>query len=115
MMGYLDRLKGAVSEKQAPSALQKLQKAPYDSFCSTQGAHVSEIEAPGALWGRVAIRGPDGRTVELDSPSGYTLTDWQAYAERYHGPGCVVTVIAGLPKPRDRSTSMRRYGPPARA
>ena len=28
MMGYLDRLKGAVSEKQAPSALQKLQKAP---------------------------------------------------------------------------------------
>ena len=100
MMGYLDRLKGTVSEKQAPTVLQKLQKAPFDSFCSTQGAHVSEIEAPGALWGRVAIRGPDGRTVEVDTPSGWTLADWQAYAERYHGHGCAVTAVLPLPKPR---------------
>lgn len=83
MMGYLDRLKGAVSEKQAPTVLQKLQKAPFDSFCSTQGGHVSEIETsdPARLWWRVAITEPGGRTVEVDIPSGYTLADWQAYAE----------------------------------
>jgi hypothetical protein len=27
------------------------------------------------------------------------MTDWSAYADRYHGPGCAVTAIAGLPKP----------------
>ena len=100
MMGYLDRLKGAVSEKQAPTVLQKLQKAPFDSFCSAQGGHVAEIEAPAPLWGRVAILEPGGRTVEVDTPSGWTLVEWQAYAERYHGPGCAVTPIAGLPEPR---------------
>jgi hypothetical protein len=50
----------------------------------------------------VAILEPSGRTVEIDAPSGWTLPDWQAYAERYHGPGCAVTTIAGLPK-RERS------------
>ncbi len=30
--------------------------------------------------------------------SGWTLMDWQAYADRYHGPGCAVTAVAGLPK-----------------
>jgi hypothetical protein len=53
-----------------------------------------------ALWWRVAITEPSALTVEVDTPSGYTLTDWQTYAERYHGPGCAVTPIAGLPKPR---------------
>jgi hypothetical protein len=48
----------------------------------------------------MAILDPGGRSVEADTPSGYTQTDWEAYAERYHGPGCVVTAIAGLPKPR---------------
>jgi hypothetical protein len=52
---------------------------------------------PCALWGRVAITEPGGRTIEVDTPSGYTLADWQAYAERYHGPGCTVTPIAPLP------------------
>ena len=51
---------------------------------------------PGPLWGRVAIATPGGQ----DTPSGWTLADWQAYAERYHGPGCTLTPIAGLPKPR---------------
>ena len=32
--------------------------------------------------------------------SGWTLPDWQAYADRYHALGCAVTPIAGLPKPR---------------
>jgi hypothetical protein len=53
---------------------------------------------PEPLWWRVAIAEPGGRTVEVDTPSGWTLADWQAYAERYHGPGCAVTPIAGLPK-----------------
>jgi hypothetical protein len=35
-----------------------------------------------ALWWRVAILEPGGRTVEVDTPSGWTLPDWQAYAER---------------------------------
>jgi hypothetical protein len=48
----------------------------------------------------VAILEPGGRTIEVDTPSGYTLADWQAYAERYHGPGCFVTPIVGLLKPR---------------
>ena len=55
---------------------------------------------PDRLWGRVAIREPGGGTVEVDTPSGWTMTDWSAYADRYHGPGCAVTPIAGLPKPR---------------
>jgi hypothetical protein len=49
--------------------------------------------------GRVAITEPGGRTIEVDTSSGWNLADWQAYAERYHGPGCTVTPIAGLPKP----------------
>jgi hypothetical protein len=63
---------------------------------------LAALACPGgiALWGRVAITEPGDRTVEVDSPSGWILPDWQAYAERYHGPGCAVTPIAGLPKPR---------------
>jgi hypothetical protein len=38
-------------------------------------------------WWRVSIQDPDGRTVEVDAPSGSTLTDWEAYAARHHGPG----------------------------
>ena len=57
---------------------------------------------PAPLWWRVAILESGSRTVEVDTPSGWTLTEWQAYAERYHGPGCAVTPIAGLPKPLGR-------------
>jgi hypothetical protein len=55
---------------------------------------------PERLWWRVSIVAPGGRVVEVDSPSGWTLADWQAYADRYRGPGCAVNVIAGLPKAR---------------
>jgi hypothetical protein len=40
----------------------------------------SEDIEPDRLWGRVAIQEPGGGTVEVDTPSGWTLTDWQAYA-----------------------------------
>ena len=56
--------------------------------------------AAAVLWWRVSITEPGGRVVGVDTPSGWTLADWQAYAERYHGPGCSVTPIAGIPKPR---------------
>lgn len=42
MMGYIDRLKGMDSEKCPPSPLQKLQEAPFDSFCSSHGARFQE-------------------------------------------------------------------------
>jgi hypothetical protein len=41
-MSYLDRLKTQNPEKQAPKALSKLPKDPYDSFGSSQGGHFSE-------------------------------------------------------------------------
>jgi hypothetical protein len=59
-------------------------------------AHPEDV----ALWWRVAVREPGGRTIEVDLPSGLTLCESTAYAERYHGPGCAVAPIAGLPKPR---------------
>jgi hypothetical protein len=43
MMGYLDRLKGMDSEKCPPLPLQELQKAPFDSFCSSHGARFQKI------------------------------------------------------------------------
>lgn len=43
MMGYLDRLKGMNSEKCPPYPLQKLQKAPFDSFCSAQGGRFQKM------------------------------------------------------------------------
>ena len=49
-----------------------------------------------ALSWRIAILEPGGRTVEVDTPSGYTLADWQAYAERYHANGCAVTAVLPL-------------------
>jgi hypothetical protein len=53
-----------------------------------------------ALWWRMAIMEPGGRTVEVDTPSGCTFADWQAYADRYHGPGCcAVTAVLPLLKP----------------
>ncbi|PIV89414.1 MAG: hypothetical protein COW48_00650 [Hydrogenophilales bacterium CG17_big_fil_post_rev_8_21_14_2_50_63_12] len=42
-MGYLDRLKGMNSEKCPPLPLQELQKAPFDSFCSSHGARFQKI------------------------------------------------------------------------
>jgi hypothetical protein len=62
----------------------------------TEGASAHPDDA--ALWWRVSILEPGGRTVEVDAPSGWTLPDWQAYADRYHGPGCVVTAVLPLPK-----------------
>ena len=59
-----------------------------------------ETSDPGALWWRIAILEPGGRTVEVDTPSGWTLGEWQAYAARYHGDGCAVTPLVALPKPR---------------
>ena len=74
-------------------------------------AHPDDI----TLWWRVAITEPGARTVEIATPSGWTLADWRAYAEHYHGRGCAVTPIAGLPKPSGhRSSSMRSWRPPAR-
>jgi hypothetical protein len=58
---------------------------------------------PGHLWWRIAITKAGARTVEIDTPSGWTLADWQAYADCYHAPGWAVTAIAGLPKPRGTS------------
>lgn len=43
MRGYLDRLKGMNLEKCLPSPLQKLQKPPFYSFCSTQGGRFQKI------------------------------------------------------------------------
>ncbi|MGH8591008.1 MAG: hypothetical protein ACREXX_17275 [Gammaproteobacteria bacterium] len=48
---------------------------------------------------RIAITEPGGRTVEVDTPSGWTLAEWQAYADRYHGAGCIVTAVLPLPAP----------------
>lgn len=39
MMRYLDRLKKLDSGKCAPCELPKLQKPPFDSFCSIHEAH----------------------------------------------------------------------------
>jgi hypothetical protein len=66
-----------------------------------------ETSDPGALWWRVAITEPGGRTVEVDTPSGWTLAECTAYAARYHGPGCTVTPIAPLPKPRAATCLIR--------
>lgn len=40
----LDRLKGMNSGKHAPKELQKLQEAPFYSFCSSQGGHFQKID-----------------------------------------------------------------------
>ncbi|MGH8570440.1 MAG: hypothetical protein ACREXU_21155 [Gammaproteobacteria bacterium] len=77
-------------------------RASNGSNGSTPPEGCREIEGPdqAVLWWRIAITEPGGRTFEVDSPSGFTLPEWQAYAERYHAPGCTITPIAGLPKPR---------------
>ncbi len=67
---------------------------------ASPGSEKSDGADPTALWWRVSILEPGGRAIEVDTPSGFTLPDWEAYAERYHGLGCTVTPIAGLPKPR---------------
>jgi hypothetical protein len=43
MSKYLDRLK---SEQQHPGELQKVQKAPSCSFCSTERRHITEKTPP---------------------------------------------------------------------
>jgi hypothetical protein len=52
-----------------------------------------------SLWWRVAVREPGGRTVEVDTPSGWTMAEWTAYAAHYHGPGCAVTAVLPFPTP----------------
>jgi hypothetical protein len=52
---------------------------------------------PAALWWRVSVLEPGGRSVEVDTPSGWTMGKWAAYAARYHGR--VVTAVLPLPKP----------------
>jgi hypothetical protein len=42
-MKYLDRLKTKF-EKRLPDVLQKLQKTPYYSFCSTHSGHFQKVE-----------------------------------------------------------------------
>ena len=72
-----------------------------DQFKVHKHAILAELAADvDALWWRVSILEPGGRTVEVDAPSGWALPDWQAYAAHYHGPGCAVTPIAGLPRQR---------------
>jgi hypothetical protein len=70
-----------------------------DSELARQVRSMSEDGQPEPLWWRVSITDPGGRTVEVDTPSGWTLSEWAAYTLRYYGPGCAVTAIAGLPKP----------------
>jgi len=48
MIGYLDRLKTGVLEKQAAKELPKPPKAPYGSFDSSHDGHFQEIEANAA-------------------------------------------------------------------
>ena len=63
-------------------------KDQYDLFevlAIVKGWEREDAE-PNPLWWRVAIQEPGGRVVEVDAPSGWTLADWQAYADRYHGP-----------------------------
>jgi hypothetical protein len=73
---------------------------PFEVLAIVKGWEREDAE-PNPLWWRVSIVEPGAaRTVEVDTPSGWTLPDWQAYAERYHGPECAVNVIAGLPKTR---------------
>lgn len=43
-MSYLERLKAANPEKQATKLLQKVQEAPFDSFCSSHTVHFPENE-----------------------------------------------------------------------
>jgi hypothetical protein len=85
----------------APPILAKLAKL---ALANPRGAETEDtVGHPAVLWWRAAILDPGGRTIELDTASGWTLADWQAYADRYHGPACAVTPIAGLPKPAGTS------------
>ena len=91
----------------ADAGIQSRPSAARDGFAPVppkkqQPAILAALAHPTtvALWWRVAVLEPCARTVEVDTPSGWTLADWQAYAERYHGPGCAVNVIAGLRKAR---------------
>jgi hypothetical protein len=73
---------------------------PPGTFLEADERCPEAMAKPGPLWGRVAITEPGRQDHRGRHPSGWNLADWQAYAERYHGPGCTVTPIAGLPKPR---------------
>ncbi|MGH8584657.1 MAG: hypothetical protein ACREWE_00180 [Gammaproteobacteria bacterium] len=72
-------------------------KDRYDPFAILDMVDGWNSTAP-RLWWRVSILEPGGRTVEVDTPSGWTLAEWQAYARRYHGAGGALRLIAALPK-----------------
>jgi hypothetical protein len=84
-----------------------------DKLKAHKPAILVALADPGALWWRVVILEPNGRTIEVDTPSGWTLGEWAAYAERYHGPGCALTAgPTGSKPPAHGSTSMRPYASP---
>jgi hypothetical protein len=96
----LERLQGGAVTRVTPGHTGGVtEKTLTKQACYTVTPVTPEHIEDDPSWWRVAILEPGARTVEVDTPSGYTLADWQAYAERYHGPGCAVTPIAGLPKP----------------
>jgi hypothetical protein len=97
----LERLQGGAVTPVTPSHTGGVtEKLLTKQGCYTFTPVTPENIEGDPLWWRVAITEPRGRTIEVDTPSGWTLPEWRAYAERYHGPGCSVTPIAGLPEPR---------------
>jgi hypothetical protein len=109
MTDWLERAQSEIQESSGQGAANAAERpltaataAPHlgKSGISNSSNGTSPTDtAAAALWWRVSIFEPGGRTIEVDAPSGWTLPDWQAYAARYHGPGCTVTPIAGLPEP----------------
>jgi hypothetical protein len=56
-----------------------------------------ETSDPDRLWWCVAIATRRDCPFEVRVPWGYTLAGWQEYAERWYGPGCLVTPLDPLP------------------
>ena len=106
-MGWLIDLAKAAIPKPMPEAGANPNPLPPLSPAAEPG--------PGHLWWRIAITEPGARTVEIDTPSGWTLADWQAYAEHYHGRGCAVTACrtasqaTGTGQPRRSHTRRLRW------
>lgn len=81
MSKYLDMLKRQNSEKRPPPLLQKLQKAPFDTFCSSEGGHFQEKTAEP----EVLAPSPDHRTlIQTDAAVAAAA---RAYHNHLFGPG----------------------------
>jgi hypothetical protein len=94
----LERLEGRAVTRVTPEHTGGVtEKALKKQACYTVTPVTPEKVEGDPLWWRVVLIEPGGQTIEVDAPSGWTLADWQAYAERYHGPGCAVTPKALLP------------------